>query len=50
MSATERRARIKELLTRLDLWDRRRERVGTWSRGMKQQLAVARWYVAHQPA
>jgi ABC-2 type transport system ATP-binding protein len=47
MSASERRARIKELLTRLDLWDRRRERVGTWSRGMKQQLAVARTLLHH---
>jgi ABC-2 type transport system ATP-binding protein len=47
MSASERRARIKELLTRLDLWDRRRERVGNWSRGMKQQLAVARTLLHH---
>lgn len=48
MSASERRARIKELLTHLDLWDRRGERVGTWSRGMKQQLAVAR-ALMHRP-
>jgi ABC-2 type transport system ATP-binding protein len=47
MSASERRARIKELLTHLDLWDRRGERVGTWSRGMKQQLAVARALLHH---
>lgn len=47
MSASERRARIKELLTHLDLWDRRNERVGTWSRGMKQQLAVARTLLHH---
>jgi len=47
MSASERRARIKELLTHLDLWDRRGERVGTWSRGMKQQLAVARTLLHH---
>jgi ABC-2 type transport system ATP-binding protein len=47
MSAPERRARIKELLTHLDLWDRRGERVGTWSRGMKQQLAVARALLHH---
>ena len=47
MSASERRARIKELLTHLDLWDRRGERVGTWSQGMKQQLAVARALFHH---
>ncbi len=47
MSASERGARIKELLTHLDLWDRRGERVGTWSRGMKQQLAVARALLHH---
>ena len=45
----ERRARSKELLTRLDLWDRRREVVGTWSRGMRQKLAVAR-ALLHRPA
>ena len=42
MSAAQRRDRIKELLTHFDLWDRRREGAGTWSRGMKQKLAVAR--------
>jgi ABC-2 type transport system ATP-binding protein len=47
MPASGRRARIKELLTHLDLWDRRGERVGTWSRGMKQQLAVARALLHH---
>jgi ABC-2 type transport system ATP-binding protein len=47
MRASERRARIKELLAHLDLWDRRGERVGTWSRGMKQQLAVARALLHH---
>ncbi|HEX9507492.1 MAG TPA: ABC transporter ATP-binding protein, partial [Myxococcales bacterium] len=49
MSASERRARIKELLTHLDLWDRRGERAGTWSRGMKQKLAVAR-ALFHRPS
>ena len=38
----DRRQRIKEVLTHFDLWDRRRERVGTLSRGMKRKLAVAR--------
>jgi ABC-2 type transport system ATP-binding protein len=49
MSATERRARIKELLTHLDLWDRRKDQVGKWSRGMKQKLAVARALLHHPP-
>src|SRR4051794_1602295 len=42
MPAPDRRARSKELLTHLDLWDRRKDQVGKWSRGMKQKLAVAR--------
>lgn len=49
MSAPARQARIKELLTHLDLWDRRRDQVGTWSRGMKQKLAVARALFHHPP-
>jgi ABC-2 type transport system ATP-binding protein len=49
MPAPDRRARIKELLTHLDLWDRRRDLVGTWSRGMKQKLAVARALLHHPP-
>lgn len=44
----ERRERIRELLTRFGLWDRRGDMVGTWSRGMKQKLAVAR-AVLHRP-
>jgi ABC-2 type transport system ATP-binding protein len=48
MPAPARQARIKELLTHLDLWDRRRDLVGTWSRGMKQKLAVAR-ALLHRP-
>jgi ABC-2 type transport system ATP-binding protein len=49
MPATERRARIKELLTHLDLWDRRKDQVSKWSRGMKQKLAVARALLHHPP-
>src|SRR5260370_15682718 len=49
MPAAERRARIKELLTHLDLWDRREDQVGQWSRGMKQKLAVARALFHHPP-
>jgi ABC-2 type transport system ATP-binding protein len=47
MRASERKVRIKELLTHLDLWDRRKEQVGKWSRGMKQKLAVARALFHH---
>ena len=48
LPAAERRARIKELLTHLGLWERRRESVREWSRGMKQKLAVARTLL-HRP-
>jgi ABC-2 type transport system ATP-binding protein len=48
MSAADRRARTKELLVHLDLWDRRKDQVSTWSRGMKQKLAVAR-ALFHRP-
>ena len=48
LSPAERQARSRELLTRLGLWERWRERVGTWSRGMKQKLAVAR-ALLHRP-
>ena len=48
MPQRELKTRIKDLLSRLDLWDRRREVVGNWSRGMKQKLAVARTML-HQP-
>jgi ABC-2 type transport system ATP-binding protein len=49
ISASERKARIKELLTHLELWDRKKEIVGTWSSGMKQKLAFAR-AIFHRPA
>ncbi len=47
MPKPERQARIKELLTDLNLWDRRDENAGNWSRGMKQKLAVARTLLHH---
>ena len=45
----ERKARAKELLTHFDLWDRRKEKVGNWSRGMKQKIAIARALFHHPP-
>ncbi len=49
LSRLEREARIKELLIHWNLWDRRYDKVGIWSRGMKQQLALAR-ALLHRPA
>lgn len=47
MPAVERKDRIQELLTHLDLWERRKEIVSKWSRGMQQKLAVARTLLHH---
>ncbi len=49
MPDADRRTRIKELLDHIGLWDRRKEVVGTWSRGMRQKLAVAR-ALLHRPS
>ena len=48
MPAHDRRARIHALLDRFGLWHRRDDSVSTWSRGMKQKLAVAR-AILHRP-
>jgi len=45
----ERAARICELLTHIGLWERRNDLVGSWSRGMKQKLALTRSFL-HQPS
>jgi heme exporter protein A len=44
----ERRERIGMLLERFSLWDARRERVSTYSRGMTQRLALCRTLL-HDP-
>jgi len=45
----EKRDRIKELLEFFDLWERRNDKVGTFSKGMKQKLAIARALVHNPP-
>ena len=46
--AEERKTRIKDLLGDLGLYERRKENVGNWSKGMKQKLAIARVLI-HNP-
>jgi ABC-2 type transport system ATP-binding protein len=46
LSDDECEGRVEALLTELELRARGRERVGTWSKGMKQRLAIARAMVA----
>src|SRR5207244_311682 len=48
LPAPDRAARIRELLDGMGLWERRNDRLGAWSRGMKQQLAIAR-AILHRP-
>ncbi len=45
----ERRNRIMALLEFFDLWDRRNDKVATFSKGMKQKLSVARALVHNPP-
>jgi len=42
------KARIEELLTMMGLWDRRRDRVSTYSGGMRRRVALAR-ALLHDP-
>ncbi len=48
MPPSARDARVQELLSRFGLYDRRKEIVRTWSKGMKRKLALAR-AMLHKP-
>ena len=48
MPAVQWSRRIQELLVEMGLWERRKDLAGTWSRGMKQKLALAR-ALLHRP-
>lgn len=47
LPSVRRQLRIRELLTHFGLWERRKETAGTWSRGMKQKLAIARALISN---
>jgi ABC-2 type transport system ATP-binding protein len=49
MRKAETRTRAEELLTELGLWDRRRDKVGGFSRGMQQKVAIAAALIADPP-
>ena len=49
MGGVEATARMQALLERFGLWERRGDRVSTWSKGMKQKLAIAR-AMMHRPS
>ena len=42
MPSKERHSRVQEILEEMELWERRDEPVGKWSRGMRQRLALGR--------
>ncbi len=47
LSASERKSRIRDLLSAMNLWDRRDGRVADYSKGMRQKLALARAFLHH---
>lgn len=49
LSASQREQRIRALLEHLGLWDRRKDRIDSWSRGMRQKLAIARTLLHNPP-
>ena len=49
LDATDRAERIERYLRLFDLWDRRDDLAGTFSKGMKQKLAIAR-ALLHDPS
>lgn len=49
LKGKEKARRIKEILIHMGLWERSHEQVDTWSRGMKQKLAIAR-VLLHSPS
>jgi ABC-2 type transport system ATP-binding protein len=46
LADTDREERIRDLLTAMDLWDRRDGRVADFSKGMRQKLALARAFLS----
>jgi ABC-2 type transport system ATP-binding protein len=48
LSESQAKTRMKELLNMMGLWDRRNDRVSTFSRGMRQKLSIARALI-HDP-
>jgi ABC-2 type transport system ATP-binding protein len=48
VSKQKREENIKEILTTLELWDRRNDPIAEFSKGMKQKIAIARALV-HEP-